>query len=284
MVYDMWYIVKINRHNIINFHRYGSDMKIMHFIGNLKPWLQKFNWSSRSVAEQGHLQAPLQYWWDIFLDKVHPSLDSAMVNFHFLYSYFLQIYTIQFKLKKNNLHYRRVNSIVDSIIDTLFKIILFIYVVEIDQSCGLYSNRKNNIMFLYWNTISYLQYESLFLSDRLTTNYISSTILHAALEKFCNWKWYVGKLLLLNWFYNSIVAQNYRRINKHIIQSLNRFVNINHLYFWWLYRYQNCFFIYRIIFYALDNNLHLINYLMCVYFYIKTSNQYSNESLTPSFL
>ncbi|XP_077293247.1 glycogenin 1 isoform X3 [Arctopsyche grandis] len=60
--------------------QYGSDMKIMHFIGNLKPWLQKFNWSSRSVAEESHLQAPLQYWWDIFLDKVHPCLDSAMAQ------------------------------------------------------------------------------------------------------------------------------------------------------------------------------------------------------------
>ncbi|XP_077293283.1 glycogenin 1 isoform X6 [Arctopsyche grandis] len=60
--------------------QYGSDMKIMHFIGNLKPWLQKFNWSSRSVAEESHLQAPLQYWWDIFLDKVHPCLDSAMAG------------------------------------------------------------------------------------------------------------------------------------------------------------------------------------------------------------
>lgn len=55
-------------------------MKIIHFIGAAKPWLQPFNWETRTVDAQGHLQGTLQLWWDLFVSSVHPHLDTSMVN------------------------------------------------------------------------------------------------------------------------------------------------------------------------------------------------------------
>ncbi|XP_013176512.1 PREDICTED: COPII coat assembly protein sec16 isoform X1 [Papilio xuthus] len=59
---------------------YGQNLKIIHFIGAAKPWLQQFNWQSRSVDAPDHLRELLQQWWDIFVSQVHPLLDTTMVE------------------------------------------------------------------------------------------------------------------------------------------------------------------------------------------------------------
>lgn len=63
--------------------RYNQDIKILHFIGETKPWTQSFNPESRSVESPtgySHLQGFLQLWWDLFCDTVHPSLTKDMVS------------------------------------------------------------------------------------------------------------------------------------------------------------------------------------------------------------
>ncbi|XP_048489335.1 glycogenin-1 isoform X2 [Plutella xylostella] len=57
---------------------FGQNLKIIHFIGAAKPWLQTYNWESHTVDAPGHLQQFLQLWWTIFVTSVHPQLDVAM--------------------------------------------------------------------------------------------------------------------------------------------------------------------------------------------------------------
>ncbi|XP_050313175.1 cell surface glycoprotein 1-like isoform X1 [Anthonomus grandis grandis] len=63
------------------FKQFGSNAKIMHFIGSQKPWLQYFNTETRKVQPSGdssHLEGVLQRWWDIFCSLIHPHLSPAM--------------------------------------------------------------------------------------------------------------------------------------------------------------------------------------------------------------
>lgn len=63
--------------------RFGKGVKIMHFIGNAKPWLQPFNSETRTVSSDStcsHLINFLQYWWDLFFESVHPQLSPEMVR------------------------------------------------------------------------------------------------------------------------------------------------------------------------------------------------------------
>ncbi|KAJ8736559.1 hypothetical protein PYW08_007215 [Mythimna loreyi] len=62
---------------------YGQDLKIIHFIGAAKPWLQQFNFGSGSVDAPEHVRGLLQLWWDIFVGQVHAQLDTGMVGFNF---------------------------------------------------------------------------------------------------------------------------------------------------------------------------------------------------------
>lgn len=57
---------------------YGQNLKIIHFIGAAKPWLQQFNWGSRHVEAPEHLREFLQLWWDLFVSQVHSQLDISM--------------------------------------------------------------------------------------------------------------------------------------------------------------------------------------------------------------
>ncbi|CAG9117823.1 unnamed protein product [Plutella xylostella] len=59
---------------------FGQNLKIIHFIGAAKPWLQTYNWESHTVDAPGHLQQFLQLWWTIFVTSVHPKLDVAMTG------------------------------------------------------------------------------------------------------------------------------------------------------------------------------------------------------------
>ncbi|KOB78165.1 Glycogenin-1, partial [Operophtera brumata] len=59
---------------------FGQDLKIIHFIGAAKPWLQHFNFESRTVDAPDHIRGLLQLWWDIFVGQVHSQLDATMVE------------------------------------------------------------------------------------------------------------------------------------------------------------------------------------------------------------
>ncbi|PZC85647.1 hypothetical protein B5X24_HaOG215917 [Helicoverpa armigera] len=59
---------------------YGQNLKIIHFIGAAKPWLQQFNFESGSVDAPEHIRGLLQLWWDIFVGDVHSQLDTGMVE------------------------------------------------------------------------------------------------------------------------------------------------------------------------------------------------------------
>ncbi|XP_065220740.1 uncharacterized protein Gyg isoform X2 [Planococcus citri] len=65
------------------FKWYGRGVKIVHFIGTAKPWVQPFNSLTRSVEAapgSSHLQNFLQYWWDLFCACVHPQLSPEMTR------------------------------------------------------------------------------------------------------------------------------------------------------------------------------------------------------------
>ncbi|KAI4492293.1 hypothetical protein M0802_009874 [Mischocyttarus mexicanus] len=62
---------------------FGEDVRIIHFIGITKPWLQYFDTLTGIVqppSGMNHLQPLLQLWWNIFCDKVHPQLSSVMAT------------------------------------------------------------------------------------------------------------------------------------------------------------------------------------------------------------
>ncbi|XP_043681896.1 mucin-5AC isoform X3 [Vespula pensylvanica] len=65
------------------FKQFGDDVRIIHFIGITKPWLQYFDTMTGIVqppAGLNHLQPLLQLWWNIFCDKVHSQLSPVMAG------------------------------------------------------------------------------------------------------------------------------------------------------------------------------------------------------------
>ncbi|XP_046828850.1 glycogenin-1 isoform X3 [Vespa crabro] len=63
------------------FKQFGDDVRIIHFIGITKPWLQYFDTMTGIVQPPSglnHLQPLLQLWWNIFCDKVHSQLSPIM--------------------------------------------------------------------------------------------------------------------------------------------------------------------------------------------------------------
>lgn len=64
-------------------HRFGDNVKILHFIGQLKPWVINFDPVSKKAnapQEYKHLADYLDLWWSIFCGEVHPKLVSDMVS------------------------------------------------------------------------------------------------------------------------------------------------------------------------------------------------------------
>ncbi|XP_045523938.1 titin isoform X4 [Pieris brassicae] len=59
---------------------FGQNLKIIHFIGPAKPWLQHYNFESQSVDAPEHLKGFLQVWWNLFTSQVHNQLDEAMTG------------------------------------------------------------------------------------------------------------------------------------------------------------------------------------------------------------
>ncbi|XP_012214504.1 neurofilament heavy polypeptide isoform X2 [Linepithema humile] len=65
------------------FKQFGEDVRIIHFIGITKPWLQYFDTLTGIVQPPsgvGHLQPLLQLWWNIFCERVHPQLSISMTG------------------------------------------------------------------------------------------------------------------------------------------------------------------------------------------------------------
>jgi glycogenin glucosyltransferase len=59
------------------FTRFQKDIKVVHFIGAVKPWLHMYDRSTHQVRLQldpGHQAGYLQQWWDIFMQDVEPCL------------------------------------------------------------------------------------------------------------------------------------------------------------------------------------------------------------------
>lgn len=77
---------------------YGQDLKIIHFIGAAKPWLQHFNFESRTVDAPNHIQGLLQLWWDIFVNQVHVQLDTSMVSLTNTLQHYIYCQIEQFKI------------------------------------------------------------------------------------------------------------------------------------------------------------------------------------------
>lgn len=65
------------------FKQFGEDVRIIHFIGITKPWLQYFDTLTGVVQPPPgsvHLQPLLQVWWNIFCEQVHPQLSPSMAT------------------------------------------------------------------------------------------------------------------------------------------------------------------------------------------------------------
>ncbi|XP_012278424.1 titin isoform X2 [Orussus abietinus] len=65
------------------FKQFGEDVRIIHFIGAAKPWLQYFDTVTGIVQpppDCNHLQPLLQNWWNIFCEHVHPQLSPVMTG------------------------------------------------------------------------------------------------------------------------------------------------------------------------------------------------------------
>jgi len=67
-------------------NRFGKNVKVVHFLGSLKPWLYGYSVATGQVSQpQGSQQGlqqleHVQLWWDIFMSKVQPSLSPDNVS------------------------------------------------------------------------------------------------------------------------------------------------------------------------------------------------------------
>ncbi|XP_011297930.1 histone-lysine N-methyltransferase 2B isoform X2 [Fopius arisanus] len=65
------------------YKQFGDDVRIIHFIGSTKPWLQCFDSLTGQVQPTPgthHLQPLLQLWWNIFCESVHGQLSPVMTG------------------------------------------------------------------------------------------------------------------------------------------------------------------------------------------------------------
>ncbi|GFY43206.1 glycogenin-2, partial [Trichonephila inaurata madagascariensis] len=57
------------------YKQFGKDVKIVHFLGPIKPWMESYNSETGRVQSGSpHSYAHLQLWWDIFMKNVQPNL------------------------------------------------------------------------------------------------------------------------------------------------------------------------------------------------------------------
>lgn len=69
----------------LSFHRFGSQVKVIHFLGQVKPWYCSYN------ASTGQLNSPsgnqiandfIRQWWISYTANVHPKIET--VSWHLL--------------------------------------------------------------------------------------------------------------------------------------------------------------------------------------------------------
>ena len=75
---------KIHIQNFLNFlfSRFREGVKIIHFIGPAKPWLQPFDTETRLARVSGdsaNIGNYVQLWWDLFCTHVHPHLSTCLL-------------------------------------------------------------------------------------------------------------------------------------------------------------------------------------------------------------
>lgn len=66
--------------------RFGENVKILHFIGQMKPWVINFDPVAKKPnppQEYKHLTEYLDLWWSIFCNDIHPKLVTDMVSHFF---------------------------------------------------------------------------------------------------------------------------------------------------------------------------------------------------------
>lgn len=87
--------------NLIFLFSYGSETRIVHFIGTAKPWLQRLDPGTKTVTPASgseHLAPLMQSWWDLFCEKVHPHMSKGLVSERFPFVPFFSRW-----IKKNRL-------------------------------------------------------------------------------------------------------------------------------------------------------------------------------------
>jgi len=63
------------------FKKYGMNTKIVHFIGAKKPWHHEYSsTSSQPTIQNIGESAYLQFWWDLFMEHVHPKLNQSEMH------------------------------------------------------------------------------------------------------------------------------------------------------------------------------------------------------------
>jgi len=67
------------------YKKFGKNVKIVHFLGSMKPWMYGFNSKSQSVIQTHgpHPQQELEHvqrWWQLFVTKVHPKVTPDCVS------------------------------------------------------------------------------------------------------------------------------------------------------------------------------------------------------------
>ncbi|XP_022242882.1 glycogenin-1-like isoform X3 [Limulus polyphemus] len=66
------------------FKRFGNEVKIVHFLGEMKPWMYKVSEGKVVKPHQSQYYSDhLQYWWDLFLSHVQPH--QLMLNHYQLF-------------------------------------------------------------------------------------------------------------------------------------------------------------------------------------------------------
>lgn len=62
------------------YKQFGKDVKVVHFLGSMKPWLYGYSVSSGQVSQPQGVQSyqeleHVQLWWNIFMSRVQPTLN-----------------------------------------------------------------------------------------------------------------------------------------------------------------------------------------------------------------
>ncbi|CAN7997054.1 unnamed protein product, partial [Ixodes hexagonus] len=59
------------------YRQFGKDVKVVHFLGSVKPWHHSFSLLTGQVECRGetqHMHGHLQFWWELFMTNVQPKL------------------------------------------------------------------------------------------------------------------------------------------------------------------------------------------------------------------